>query len=153
MGTAESFYTRTTRFSGIKSAARILGVVGANLTMVQAASIVFDNQYAVLNEDYILRVYGQEVYSLVSQLIPVRMAQDCQDHPSAEVAELMGSSTEDAQTIMLAGILARAQKSEALPMSDARPFLRRQTELLRFIPAGNPDIYHAATQYLYGTLS
>ena len=63
MGTAESFYTRTTRFSGIKSAARILGVVGANLTMVQAASIVFDNQYAVLNEDYILRVYGQEVYS------------------------------------------------------------------------------------------
>lgn len=153
MGQAENFYTRTTRFSGIKSAASILGVVGANLTMVQAASIVFDNHYPVVNEDYILGVYGKEVYSLVSQIIPVRLAQDCQDNPSAEVAELMGSSSEEAQTVMLAGILARAQKTANMPLSEARPFLRRQTELLRFIPAGNPDIYHAASQYLYGALS
>lgn len=153
MGTAESVYTRSTQFSGIKSAARILGVVGSNLNLVQASSIVFDNHYAVLDESYILRVYGEEVAKLVGQVIPVRMAQDCQEHPSAEVAELMGSSPEDAQTVMLAGILARAQKTENWPLSEALPFLRRQTELLRFIPGGNPDIYNAVTRYLYGALS
>ena len=137
----------------MKSAARILGVVGANLTMIQAASIVFDNQYSVLDENYILRVYGQAVFNLACQIIPVRMAQDCQEQPSAEVAELMGSSSEEAQTVMLAGILARAQKTDKLPLAEVRPFLRRQTELLRFTPGGDPDIYQAVTQYLYGALS